>query len=194
MPIPQELYTLPNAISLGRAVAGPVVMALIISASRSALLAAFIIMILAEFSDILDGMIARRFNQESDLGAYVDPVCDSIFHLSVFLAFLAVGWMSIAMFFLIYTRDLVVPYLKTFARQSGHPLEVRWSGKVKTVVQGASQLGVMASALGLFTLPALLGIDTPTLLLGLATFVTLLSLADYALATYLAVNSRQDPA
>jgi len=188
MPLPKELYTVPNVISLCRALAGPVVMALIIHRSPAALLIAFILMILAEFSDVLDGMIARKFHQESDLGAYVDPVCDSIYHLSVFLAFLAVGWMPIALFFLIYTLDLVVPYLKTFAHQSGHSLDVRWSGKVKTVVQGASQIGVMAHALGLFPLPDIYGVTPSILLLGLATIITLLSLADYAMATYRAVN------
>ena len=47
------------------------------------LLAAFVAAV-AAFSDVLDGYIARKFNQESALGALLDPVADKLFILSTF--------------------------------------------------------------------------------------------------------------
>ena len=173
------LWTIPNVLSLMRGLAGPAVLALITSDLSGGLAAALILMLLAEFSDFIDGEIARRFGQESELGRLIDPVADSVYHLSVFLAFLAMGWMAAWMLFIIYARDLVVPYLRTFARQSGHDLTVRASGKIKTAVHAAAQIGIVAIALGLAGDAVTIDGPVPTVLLLAAIGASLYSLMDY---------------
>lgn len=178
---PARVYTLPNALSVARGLLGPVVMWMITSETPSILVWALALMIVAELSDFVDGVIARRFKQQSELGRVIDPICDSIYHLSIFLAFLSMGWMPAWMLFIIYSRDLAVPYIRTMARQSGRELEIRDSGKLKTLIHAVAQIGVVLVALG--APPATLaGADTMTVLLFVATAASVYSLVDYAVA------------
>jgi CDP-diacylglycerol--glycerol-3-phosphate 3-phosphatidyltransferase len=176
------VYTIPNVLSISRGLLGPIVMALITYESWWTLSSALALMIVAELSDFIDGIVARRFKQQTDLGRVIDPICDSIYHLSVFLAFLYVGWMPVWMLVLIYARDLTVPYIRTFARQAGVEINVRDSGKLKTAVHAVAQIGVVAVPLNLVADAFAPGIDTVTALLLAATAASLYSLVDYALA------------
>ncbi|MFV0299017.1 MAG: CDP-diacylglycerol--glycerol-3-phosphate 3-phosphatidyltransferase [Hyphomicrobiaceae bacterium] len=159
----------------------PAVVALLTSDMASRMHWALFLMIVAEISDFIDGFIARRFNQQTEIGRFIDPIADSIYHLSVFLAFLSLGWMPAWMLFVIYARDLAVPYIRAFARQSGKDLENRMSGKVKSATHALAQVGVVAIALGAFG-PAngVDGVLSHGLLLA-ATAMSLYSLLDYAL-------------
>lgn len=180
MHFPRELQTLPNAISGLRALAGPVVMGLILSGAKGSLVAALAIMIVAELSDIVDGLVARRLHQDTELGGLIDPVCDSIYHLSIFLALFANGWMPVWMLLAIFTRDLIVPYLTTFARQSGRTLEIRLSGSLKSGLHGICQIGIVAIAAGLAG-GAVPETDTILLLAAVAMTISLLSLIDHGI-------------
>jgi CDP-diacylglycerol--glycerol-3-phosphate 3-phosphatidyltransferase len=171
--------TIPNLLSLLRGLLGPVVLTLILTETTWALCVALALMIVAEATDYIDGEIARRYDQETEIGRLVDPVCDSVYHLSVFLGFLAMGWMAAWMLFVIYARDLMVPYLRAFARQSGHDLKLLTSGKVKTAVHAAAQLAIIAIALGLFGNSVHIGGPAPTILLLTAVAASIYSLADY---------------
>lgn len=173
------LATIPNLLSLLRGLLGPVVLALILAETSWALWTALALMLFAEATDYMDGEVARRFDQESELGRLADPVCDSVYHLSVFLAFLAMGWMAAWMLFIIYARDLMVPYLRAFARQSGHELQVLASGKVKTAIHATAQIGIVAIALGLFGPAIRMDGPAPTVLLLAAIAASIYSLADY---------------
>ncbi len=183
------LATIPNLLSLLRALLGPVVLSLILSEAPWALWAALALMLLAEATDYFDGEIARRYDLETEIGRLADPVCDSVYHLSVFLAFLAMGWMAAWMLFIIYTRDLTVPYLRAFARQSGHELQILTSGKIKTAVHAVAQIGVVAVALGLFGPHVLINGPAPTILLMAAVIASIYSLADYVAETGRLVRS-----
>jgi CDP-diacylglycerol--glycerol-3-phosphate 3-phosphatidyltransferase len=157
-------------------------MVLITQDARWALWAALLLMLIAEASDFMDGVIARRLKQESQLGRLIDPICDSIYHLSVFLAFLYNGWMPAWMLFIVYSRDLAIPYLRAFAKQAGHDIWVRNSGKIKTAVHAVAQVGVVLIALGLVGKLSILGFDVSRVLLLSAALASLYSLADYAQA------------
>ncbi len=175
------VLTVPNILSLARALCGPLVLALITTGQHGAMATALVLMIVAELSDLLDGALARRMGQETEFGRLIDPVCDSVYHLSVFLAFLVMGWMPAWMLFIIYARDLMVPYLRTFARQAGHDLQVRTSGRIKTVVHAAAQISIVAIALQMFGPSVSLSGSVPMQLLLLAIAASIYSLADYAL-------------
>jgi CDP-diacylglycerol--glycerol-3-phosphate 3-phosphatidyltransferase len=183
------LATLPNLLSLMRALLGPVVLTLILSEAHWGLWSALALMLAAEATDYMDGEVARRFGQETDIGRLADPVCDSVYHLSVFLAFLAMGWMAAWMLFVIYARDLMVPYLRAFARQSGHDLKVLTSGKIKTAVHAMAQIGIVAIALGLLGPHVTIAGPAPAILLIAAVAASVYSLADYVAETGRLVRS-----
>lgn len=115
---------------------------------------------IAELTDLFDGMAARKRNQVTELGKLLDPMADSIFRLSVFLA-LTQGpvhlplWLVLCFFY----RDSVISLLRTICALRGFTLAARFSGKVKAVVQGvAAQLILILMipyAMGFLSLSAL---------------------------------------
>ena len=175
--------TLPNALSLLRLILAPVVVWLVLSGSIAALGLALVLMVIAELTDFFDGYLARALRQESEIGRLIDPDCDVIYHVSVFLAFVKQGWMAPWMLFVIYARDLGVPYVRTLARQRGIDIGVRYSGKIKTGVHGVAQITVVLVALGYLS-QTFLGFDTIFMVLLAATAISLISLADYTLAAF----------
>ena len=175
--------TLPNALSLLRLALAPVVVWLVLTGSIQALALALVLMIIAELTDFFDGYLARALRQESEIGRLIDPVCDVIYHVSVFLAFVKQGWMAPWMLFVIYARDLGVPYVRTLARQRGVDIGVRFSGKIKTGVHGVAQIAVVLVALG-WVSRTFVGLDTIFAVLLIATVASLISLADYMMAAF----------
>ena len=175
--------TLPNALSILRLILAPIVVWLVLSGSVTALGLALVLMVMAELTDFLDGYLARALRQESEIGRLIDPICDVIYHVSVFLAFVKQGWMAPWMLFVIYARDLGVPYVRTLARQRGIDIGVRFSGKIKTGVHGVAQIAVVLVALG-YVSQTFLGFDTIFVVLLAATVISLISLADYTFAAF----------
>jgi CDP-diacylglycerol--glycerol-3-phosphate 3-phosphatidyltransferase len=180
-----RIFTIPNILSFSRPVLG-LIAALFLSANTEiSLWWAFSIMLVAEATDLADGIIARRFeSQRSRLGPTIDPVCDSIYHLAIFVAFLTIGWIPVWVVFLIYARDIAIPYLRTFIRQVGNTLMLRASGKAKTFVHAVAQLGIVMIGLGNFGQDVFIGGWEHTFLLMAAAAISLYSLIDYALAAY----------
>jgi CDP-diacylglycerol--glycerol-3-phosphate 3-phosphatidyltransferase len=176
--------TIPNLLSILRLILAPVVLWLVLSGSVQALGLALFLMVVAELTDFFDGFLARTLKQESEIGRLIDPVCDVIYHVTVFLAFVKQGWMSPWMLFVIYARDLGVPYLRTLGRQRGVDIGVRFSGKVKTGVHGVAQIAVVLVALGYLSETLYGGMSTNFVVLLIATVVSLISLVDYAIAAF----------
>src|SRR5688500_12469917 len=74
---------LPNAITIARILAVPVLIWLIVSGEY---LLAFWLFVLAGISDGVDGFIAKRFDQRTELGAYLDPIADKLMLVSIYVS------------------------------------------------------------------------------------------------------------
>lgn len=94
------------------------------------------LLILCECSDLFDGFLARKRNQVTELGKVLDPMADSITHISLFLTFTkgAVDLPLLLVFVFLY-RDLFISTLRTLCALRGVALAARFSGKVKAVIQ-----------------------------------------------------------
>lgn len=182
---------LPNLLSLGRIVCGPLVMLLIAQGGTVVLVLTILVMLLAEVSDLLDGHLARRLAAASAFGKIVDPLADSLYRVIVFLAFLDAGWMPAWMVVVIVSRDILVSYLRIFSEQSGITMGARQSGKIKAVFQGVVQIGTVALVLAGGGMLAGLEATLVFLLLLLATAVTAWSGLDYTLGFLRTVDLRQ---
>jgi CDP-diacylglycerol--glycerol-3-phosphate 3-phosphatidyltransferase len=92
----------------------------------------------SELSDMFDGALARKHNKVTDLGKLLDPMADSIFRLSVLLAFtqgvIQLPLLLVAIFFY---RDTIISTLRTLCALRGFALAARLSGKIKAVIQAA---------------------------------------------------------
>ena len=137
-------------------------------------------------TDFLDGHIARKYNQVSTLGKFLDPFSDKISNMSVFLCFLASGYANIWMVALIYFREASVETLRTLAASQGMTIAARRSGKWKTGIQMSGILVVLIGALDpIQSLPYVPEIwqTFPMSIMGIVTAVTLLSGVDYFVAS-----------
>ncbi len=94
------------------------------------------ILAFCELTDLIDGFLARRKNQVTDLGKVMDPMADSITNISVFLTFTQ-SWIDIPMLlvFVFLYREFFISTLRTICALKGVALSARKSGKVKTFLQ-----------------------------------------------------------
>ena len=98
----------------------------------------------SELSDAIDGYVARKYNQVTDLGKILDPMADSIARISVFLTFTQPPVnIPLALIFIFIYRDSVVSTLRTICALKGFALAARKSGKLKAVIQGLAAFAIL---------------------------------------------------
>lgn len=103
--IPRAMFTLPNIITIGRVLLIPVVAFLLLDHDYTL---AFAVFVVAAVGDWVDGFIARRFNQMSQLGAVLDPVADKMTMMIVAILMAAQGLLPIWLAVVIVMRDAVI--------------------------------------------------------------------------------------
>lgn len=103
----EKIVTIPNILTSIRIILVPF---LIVALNSKDYSIALKIVIIAGLTDSLDGIIARKFNQTSKLGVFLDPLADKLLLLSVMISFylqeLAPRWFISVVF----TRDIVVAF------------------------------------------------------------------------------------
>lgn len=148
--------TLPLMLTLGRVAAIPVVMALFFAPLPYARQAAAVVFILASITDWLDGFLARRWQQESRFGAFLDPVADKLL-VAVSLVLLLYdrpGMLLALITSVIIGREIAVSALREWMAEIGtrRNVAVSWLGKLKTGFQ-MTAIAMMLWQLTLFGLP-----------------------------------------
>jgi len=121
--------TTANKITLLRVVLIPVFMVLAYMDLRIPAVAVFI---LASLSDLLDGYIARHYNQVSNFGKFMDPLADKMLVLSAMCFLVEKGQMPGWAVAIILFREFAVSGLRLIAAERQHVIAAAWSGKVKT--------------------------------------------------------------
>ena len=94
---------------------------------------AFGLFILASITDFVDGYIARKYNQISDFGKFLDPLADKLLTIAAMVIFCQWGSIPAWALMLILTREFAVTGLRLVAVGKGNVIAAGWSGKVKTV-------------------------------------------------------------
>jgi cardiolipin synthase len=97
--------SIPNFISLARLIAVPFIVYLILQASYGW---AFWVFMLAGVSDALDGYIAKRMDQASNLGSYLDPIADKALLVGVYLTLGHKGLIDDLVVILVVFRDFMI--------------------------------------------------------------------------------------
>ena len=123
------MNTTANKITLLRVVLIPVFMVLAYMDLRIPAVAVFI---LASLSDLLDGYIARHYNQVSNFGKFMDPLADKMLVLSAMCFLVEKGQMPGWAVAIILFREFAVSGLRLIAAERQHVIAAAWSGKVKT--------------------------------------------------------------
>jgi len=95
------------------------------------LVAVWVVFLVSEFTDILDGWVARKLGQTSDLGKLLDPFSDVISRLTLFLLLLLVGLAPLWFFLIVLYRELSMTFLRTLMVEKGVVQAASSGGKFK---------------------------------------------------------------
>ena len=90
------------------------------------------IFILASLTDYIDGQIARRYNQVSDFGKFLDPLADKLLTIAAMSMFCEWGRFPAWALMIVLTREFAVSGLRMVAAAKGSVIAAGWSGKIKT--------------------------------------------------------------
>ena len=159
-----DAFLVPNLITYCRILAIPLFLFLLLSCHP--VFAAVVFLVIA-LSDAVDGFVARRLGQITDLGKFLDPIADKILALSALVALVEMRSIGSLPVILIIIRDLLVSAVRLRAAKEGRVISASPWGKIKTVMQMAAIL--------------MLILDLPyaAAMLWLAVLLTLLSGVDY---------------
>lgn len=140
-------WTLPNILTMSRLGLLPMIVVLLWPGieSRETCFWATILFTLAGVLDIVDGAIARRMNQVTVLGKFLDPLADKLFHLITLIALLQLEgprvppWLVMVMI----TRELAITGLRAIAASEGIVIAAGEGGKVKTAFATLGIIGLL---------------------------------------------------
>jgi len=161
---------LPNALTLLRILAVPVVVvALLVEMPNGDVIAAAVFAA-AALTDGLDGYIARSRNSITTFGKLMDPLADKLLIIGALVALVSLGRLEAWVAMVIIAREVAVTILRTIAAERGLVIAASWLGKAKTVLQIAAVIALIA------TNPSPAWVDV---LVYAAVAVTIVSGADY---------------
>jgi CDP-diacylglycerol--glycerol-3-phosphate 3-phosphatidyltransferase len=145
------------------------------------------LLIICECSDVLDGMLARKRNEVTDLGKVLDPMADSITHISLFLTFTQ-GFVNLPLILVLVFlyRDFFVSTLRTLCALRGVALAARFSGKMKAILQAVTAFLILV-----LMIPYTLGFISLSLFqhisliaVAISALYTAISIGDYVYANW----------
>ena len=146
------------------------------------------IFVLAAVTDWLDGWLARRWNQTSSFGAFLDPVADKLMVSAALLILLDLGRVDVLVALVIIGREITISALREWMAQIGAraSVAVNWLGKVKTVAQMVAIPVLLASD----ALPGLPLQFPGTILIWVATLLTVWSMLYYLRQAWPVIRER----
>ena len=140
---------LPNIISLGRLLTVPVIVWFIMQGFVEA---AFWLFVVAGISDAVDGFVAKRFDMESELGRYLDPIADKTLLVAIYITLGYQGHLPTWLVILVASRDILIVggALLSYAMASGmrpKPLTISKINTATQIVLAACILGQLGLGL-----------------------------------------------
>lgn len=131
------MHQVPNLLSAARLLLAPLFLWLYLDTIFLLKILGLTIFFVAAITDFFDGFIARKYQIETPLGTFLDPLADKFLTFAGFicLPFIHPGqfpWWAIG---LIIFRDVFVTLLRLWANKKNMEMETRYMAKLKTMVQ-----------------------------------------------------------
>lgn len=161
---------LPNALTMLRILAVPVVVVALLGSTPNGDVIAAIVFAGAALTDGLDGYFARSRGSITTFGKLMDPLADKLLIIGALVSLVSLNRLEAWVAMVIIVREVAVTILRTIAAERGLVIAASWLGKAKTVLQIAAVIALIAAN------PAPLWVDV---LVYIALAVTLISGADY---------------
>ncbi len=129
---------LANKLTLLRVVLVPIFMAFLLVDNTACQITALLVFAIASLTDMLDGKIARKYNQITTFGKFADPLADKMLTTAAFLVFMQRGIVDSWAIMLILVREFAVSGVRLAAAGEGNVIAASFFGKFKTVAQMAA--------------------------------------------------------
>jgi CDP-diacylglycerol--glycerol-3-phosphate 3-phosphatidyltransferase len=127
---------LPNLLTISRVVITPLFLVTILTETLPhRFLIACIIFSIGSITDAVDGHLARKNNQITNFGKFLDPIADKILTTSALLAFMSMGLCSIWIVMIVLTREFAIASVRMIAAADGVVIPANTWGKIKTISQ-----------------------------------------------------------
>ena len=124
--------TTANKLTLLRIALIPVFLVILYLGFTGSNYAALAVFIIASLTDLLDGYIARHYNQITNFGKFMDPLADKVLVLSAMCWFVENGQMPGWCLAIVLFREFAVSGMRLVAIEQGKVIAAAWSGKIKT--------------------------------------------------------------
>lgn len=95
---------------------------------------ALLIFAVASLTDMLDGMIARKYKLITNFGKFADPLADKMLVGSAMICLSVLGWVPVWMTLIIIIREFIISGFRLIAAEKGKVIAAGWWGKWKTAV------------------------------------------------------------
>ena len=126
--------TLPNILTCVRVLLIPVFMVLAYQNNMPCDIAALIVYVVACLTDYVDGYLARKNNQVTNFGKFMDPVADKLLVMAALLIFIEDGTIPAWAVAIILGREFIVSALRMVAASEGLVIAANMWGKAKTMI------------------------------------------------------------
>jgi len=130
-----KVLNVPNQITISRIALVPVMVVLLMFPGRWTCFFAGLLFTIAACTDLIDGYLARKDNQITSLGKFLDPLADKILISSMLVMLVQNGWVSAWIAIVIICRDIMVMGLRAVAADEGIVIAADKYGKLKTIMQ-----------------------------------------------------------
>jgi len=133
------MLNIPNLLSIIRIVLIPVFLYLIFIPEVGTRIWALVVFCIASLTDLLDGWIARKLGQVTNIGKFLDPLADKVLVISALIAFLFLDpLIPLWMVLIIVARDILITLMRYLAIKRERILRTTRFGKIKTAFQMVS--------------------------------------------------------
>src|SRR5882672_6573020 len=136
---------LPNALTLLRILAVPVVVVALLGESPNGDAFAAAVFALAAATDGLDGYFARSRDAVTTFGKLMDPIADKLLIVAALVSLVSLNRLEAWVAMVIIAREFAVTVMRAIAAERGVVISASWMGKVKTVLQIAAVFALIAA-------------------------------------------------
>ena len=130
------------------------------------------IFIVASFTDLLDGKIARKYNLVTNFGKFMDPLADKLLVCTALICLTSMNRLNVIVVLVIIAREFIISGFRLVASDNGIVIAASYWGKFKTVSQMALIIVLIMDLGGVWNVAG-------TVLTWVALLLTIVSLIDY---------------
>ena len=143
---------------------------------------ALAIFIVAAFTDLFDGRLARKYNIVTNFGKFMDPLADKLLVCSALICLVYLDRLAPWIAIIIIAREFIISGFRLIASDQGIVIAASWWGKIKTVIQMVMigfLIGNVQKPIEIGSLKIPFFTVTSQILVWVALALTVISLVDY---------------